>query len=139
MERRFRKIAIKLIPAKESCPKCGGKMKQVINGYVCENKDWSLILKEGKVKWYDKAIMWINGYKMVGGAIIWGVGSIAGLPWLVIIGKAITYGGGAHKVIKLTGKVKNKVSAQKGKNVDWLEIIKSIIEFIKQLFSKGGK
>ena len=133
VKRRFKKIAIKLIPAKESCPKCGGKMEQVINGYICENRDWSVILKQGKIKWYDKVIMWINGYKTLGGAILWGAGAIAGLPWLVIIGKAITAGGGAHKSVKLIGKAKNKLGKE---SFDWKAILEMIINFLGKLLKR---
>jgi len=129
---------MKLVPPVNSCPKCGGELIKYERGYICKNHDWSLIIKDGKVRWYQKVLMWVNGYKTLGGFIIWGVGSVMGLPWLVGIGQVITAGGGAHKAVKLTGKAKNKVSAQKGKSVDWLEMVKVIINFIKHLISKGG-
>ena len=138
MKIRTRKVLLKLVPPVRSCPKCGGELEPVTNGYRCVNNDWSLIIKNGKVRWYQKVLMFINGYKALGGAIIWGAGSIVGLPWLAVIGEVITYGGGVHKAVKLAGKVKNKISAQEGRSVDWIEIIKSIINFIKHLISKGG-
>ena len=122
---RTRPPALKWLPEKFSCPRCGGGIKKVTNGYHCKNNDWSLVIREGDVKWWNKVLLFINGYKTIGGFLIWGAGSIFRIPWLVGVGQAISAGGGVHKAVKLAGKVKNKNREN--------SIVKLIIEFIIKL------
>lgn len=118
---------------KTYCPKCGGELVEIQGGWQCENNDWGVYLPDIKVKWLEKAWLWLNNKKTFLGLCGMGLGKILSF-WFPPIGEGVFYlssgltaTGGIHKIVKGVNKAKN------GKAKEWWEwALLILIEILKK-------
>ena len=140
-----------VIPAKQSCVKCGGKLTEFTgefkSGYRCERCGWMVEISTGRLrglkKAFYKSVCFVNGWKTAAGLVVACIGTFfvsgpAGV-WLQAAGYAIGGIGGTHKAVKIVNSVISRKKAGNSGERDLIDIIIEILGKLKVLLKGGEK
>ena len=127
-----------------ACPKCGGRTRDIPNGYECLKCGRRVVRKTARTTRVQRIWLWLNNKKTAIGGTITVIGLISSI-WIGPLSKIITSlggliaaGGGIHKILKGVNGVKIKIGKDKKKWWEWIILV--LVEIINQLSQKkGGK